>query len=64
MSEQHKKDLRRAVLLIRYRTDKPSINSRKYVSYRIISNIVSLTSYEVQHICRKALLPAKVITFA
>ena len=63
MSDSQKEDLRKAVILLRYRTKNPSQHSGKYVSYSTIAKVVRLTVYEVQHICRKALLPAKRKTF-
>ena len=63
MSDSQKEVLRKAVILLRYRTKNPSQHSRKYVSYSTIAKVVRLTVYEVQHICRKALLPAKRKTF-
>ena len=63
MAASQKEDLRKAVILMRYRTENPTQNSRKYASYSTIAQVVRLTVYEVQHMCRKALLPAKRKTF-
>ena len=54
--------LRTAALLIRFRTTKPTIKSRKFATYRTIAATLNLTQYEVQHICRKALKPQKTLT--
>ena len=62
MDEKRKKDLRKAALLIRFRTARPTIKSRKYVSYKTISPVLKLTQNEVQHICRKALMPKRTLT--
>ena len=63
MPDSQKEDLRQAVILLRYRTKNPSQHSKKYASYSTIAKVVRLTVYEVQHMCRKALLPAKRKTF-
>ena len=63
MPDSQKEDLRKAVILLRYRTKNPTQHSRKYASYSTIAQVVRLTVYEVQHMCRKALLPAKRKTF-
>ena len=51
--------MRTAVLLIRYRTTTPTSKSKKYVSYKRIASTLNLTENEVQHICRKALMPTR-----
>ena len=61
-SKENQTELRKAALLIRFRTSTPSAKSFKYVSYKIIAAMLNLTVNEVQHICRKALLPEKKIT--
>ena len=61
-SKEHQTELRKAALLIRFRTSTPSAKSFKYVSYKIIAAILNLTVNEVQNICRKALLPENKIT--
>ena len=62
MDAKKKADLQKAALLIRFRTESPTIKSRKYASYRNIALILKLTQNEVQHICRKALKPKKNLT--
>jgi len=54
--------LRTAALLIRFRTTKPSKKAYKFATYKIIASILNLTQNEVQHICRKALKPQKILT--
>ena len=62
MDNERKSQLREAVLLLRFRSSKPNISDRKYVSYKRIAAFVNLSVNEVQHICRKALLPKKPVT--
>ena len=62
MAEKRKLELRTAALLIRFRSTKPSLKSKKYVSYKRIAMTLNLTENEVQYICRKALMPTKPIT--
>ena len=62
MDEKRKSELRTAALLIRFRSMKPSLKSKKYVSYKRIASILNLNQNEVQFICRKALMPTKPIT--
>ena len=59
MDEKRKSELKTAALLIRFRSTKPSLKSRKYVSYKNIAKTLNLTENEVQYICRKALKPKK-----
>ena len=40
-------DLRKAALLIRFRTKRPTIKSRKYATYKTIASILNLTQNEV-----------------
>ena len=47
MNDQLKAELRKAVLLLRYRSTRPTTKSQKYVSYGRIAQIVNLTVYEV-----------------
>ena len=44
-----------AVLLLRFRTEKPDMKSYKFMSYASIAKITGLTYNQVQHICVKAL---------
>ena len=62
MDDERRSERRQAVLLLRFRSTEPSSSSRKYVTYRRIAAFVNLSVYEVQHICRKALLPTKPVT--
>ena len=62
MDDERRSERRQAVLLLRFRNTEPTSSNRKYVSYKRIAAFVNLTEYEVQHICRKALLPTKCIT--
>ena len=62
MDEKKKADLRKVALLIRFRTARPTVKSRKYTSYKTIASILKLTQNEVQHICRKALKPKRKLT--
>ena len=62
MSLKCKNELHRAALLIRFRTTEPTSKSRKFRTYKDVAKATNLTEYEVQHICRKALLPAKTPT--
>ena len=62
MDEDKRQQLHKAALLIRFRTDEPTTKSRKYASYRLIAKILNLTCYEVEHICRKSILPKKELT--
>ena len=64
MDAKRKEDLRKAVILIRFRSLKPIVKSHKYTSYKTISEVVGLSVNEVQHICRKALIPKRVLTFS
>ena len=59
MDEKRKSEMLTAVLLIRYRTTTPTSKSKKYVSYKRIASTLNLTENEVQHICRKALMPTR-----
>ena len=62
MDAEKKADLRKAALLIRFRTARPTIKLKKYASYKTIASILKLTQNEVQHICRKALMPKRTLT--
>ena len=62
MSEKQKDELRQAALRMRFRTTTPTAKSYKHISYALIAATLNLTVYEVQHICRKALQPAKKVT--
>ena len=43
------------MLLLRFRTTKPTCKSFKYVSYQLIATILNLTRNEVDYICKHAL---------
>jgi hypothetical protein len=62
MDKELRTELRQAVLLSRFRSTQPTRSHRKYISYKSIAAFVNLSVYEVQHICRKALLPTKAVT--
>ena len=62
MTKEKMEALTKAALMIRFRTTKPTIKSWKYATYRPIATVLQLTPNEVQHICRKALLPKKTLT--
>ena len=62
MTEKRKTELRAIVLLLRFRTNQPTVKSFTYASYKVIAGVLNLTWHEVQHICRKALQPAKILT--
>lgn len=47
MDEKKMADLRKAALLIRFRTARPTIKSRKYATYKTIASILNLTQNEV-----------------
>ena len=44
-----------AVLLLRYRTETPLSNARRFCSYNRIAQITKLAYNQVQHICRQAI---------
>ena len=45
-------ELRRVVLLLRFRTDTPTVMARKYLSYKNISQYLKVPYGTVQHLCR------------
>ena len=47
MDEKKMADLRKVALLIRFRTARPTIKSRKYATYKTIASILNLTQNEV-----------------
>ena len=57
-----KAQLRKAALLLRFRSADPGPKAHKYMSYRRVAAALRLHEYEVQHICRKALKPDRLIT--
>ena len=52
-------EAKEAVLLLRFQSDQPTANSKKYFSYQKISQIVRLSYNQVQHICRHAVFKNK-----
>ena len=63
MAKERKTALTSAALMIRFRTIQPLNNSHKYATYQQIAQALNLTVYEVQHICRKALLPTQKLSW-
>ena len=57
-----KSDIRKAVLLLRFRSVKPSKSSYTYVAYRQIAKALDLRYADVQYICRRALQPPRKLT--
>jgi len=47
------------VLLLRFRTPRPTAQTAKYTSYAKIAQALGITYNEVQHICRRALRPSR-----
>ena len=43
MNQEKKAALRKAAILIRFRTDQPTIKSYKYATYRVIAAALHLT---------------------
>ena len=43
MNKDTKAALRKAALLIRFRTDQPTLNSYKYATYRVVAAALNLT---------------------
>ena len=63
MAKERKAALTSATLMIRFRTIQPLNDSCKYATYKQIAQALNLTVYEVQHICRKALLPKQKLSW-
>ena len=57
LPEQHQAELRKAVLLLRFRCTRPTPATRKYAAYSAIAQALSITYNQVQHICRRAVRP-------
>ena len=55
LDRQAKEEVRRAVLLLRYRTTEPRAGAAKYMSYARMSSVVGQPYNTVQHLCREAL---------
>ena len=47
MKQEKKAAFRKAALLIRFRTDQPTIKSHKFTTYRTIAAALNLTQNEV-----------------
>ena len=62
MDAEKKAVLRKAALMIRFRTTQPTTKSRKYATYKTIAATLNLSQNEVQHICRKAFKPQRTLT--
>ena len=63
MDKERKDQLRKAVLLIRFRTIAPKVKSVKYSTHKVIAKALNLTENEVQHICRKVFFRKKLVSF-
>ncbi len=59
LPEKHQAELREAVLLLRFRSARPTPGALKYAAYSTIAQGLHMTYNQVQHICRTALRPAK-----
>ena len=46
-SDVEKQQLREAALLMRFRTNTPNNDSKKYLAYRVIAKALSLSIYQV-----------------
>ena len=57
LPKQHQAEIREAVLLLRFRSSRPTAKSAKYVPYARIAQALGITYNEVQHICRRAVRP-------
>ena len=62
MEKKKQEEMTKMALLMRFRTTIPNEKTAKFISYKAIASILNLTINEVQHICRKSLLPKKKIT--
>ena len=52
LSQKEKKDVRRAVLLMRYRTEGPTRRPRVYMTYGDIARVAGITYNQAQHLSR------------
>ena len=52
LSKEEKRDVRKAVLLMRYRTEGPTRRPRVYMSYRDIARVAGITYNQAQHLAR------------
>ncbi len=57
LTKQQQAELREAVLLLRYRSSRPTPDARKYAAYGAIAGALGITYNQVQHICRRASRP-------
>ena len=62
LPEQHQAELRKAVLLLRFRCTRPTPATRKYAAYSTIAQGLQMPYNQVQHICRKAMQGEKPVT--
>ena len=51
-----------AVLLLRFRSSRPTPATRKYAAYSTIAQGLQMPYNQVQHICRKAMRGEKPVT--
>ena len=59
LGDDEKSQIRRAILLMRYRTEAPTGRSRKHCPYKTIAKVIGMPYGTVQHVCRKSLHKAK-----
>jgi len=57
LTKQQQAELREAVLLLRYRSSRPTPDARKYAAYSAIAGALRMPYNQVQHICRRASRP-------
>ena len=59
---EHKAELQKATVLLRFRCTNPTAKSLKYLSYSRIANALDITYNDVQHICRQVLKAPRKLT--
>ena len=64
LPKQHQAEIREAVLLLRFRSSRPTPATRKYAAYSTIAQGLGMSYNQVQHICRAALRPIKTLSGA
>jgi len=57
LPKQHQTEIKEAVLLLRFRSSRPTAKSAKYAAYARIAQALAITYNEVQHMCRSAVRP-------
>ncbi len=62
LPKQHQAEIREAVLLLRFRSSRPTPATRKYAAYSTIAQGLQMPYNQVQHICRKAMQGEKPVT--